>query len=159
MLLRALLVFGFAPNTLVTPFCVLLPFSEGADLFYVASIHRRRNESDMSVVMKERRPLQADSCQRSFLLHALSVDFSQDGVVGFFLSIQYQESFSSWKVMFVRIEPEWPGNKHSLNSRPFRRIDQSRRIGRRDRYQSRRLQIFAQARRKYFGHGSRPRHP
>ena len=94
MLLRALLVFGFAPNTLVTPFCVLLPFSEGDDLFYVASIHRRRNESDMSVVMKERRPLQADSCQRSFLLHALSVDFSQDGVVGFFLSIQYQESFS-----------------------------------------------------------------
>ncbi len=27
-------------------------------------------------------------------MHALSVDFSQDGVVGFFLSIQYQESFS-----------------------------------------------------------------
>jgi hypothetical protein len=85
---------GFAPNTLVTPFCVLLLSRKGAGLFYVASIHRRRNESDMSVVMKERRPLQADSCQRSFLLHALSVDFSQDGVVGFFLSIQYQESFS-----------------------------------------------------------------
>jgi hypothetical protein len=64
-------------NTMTTPFRVLLPYSSGALLLSIMIVQRRRNESAMSIAMKERLSSSSLFSSEEVAVNAISVDFQQ----------------------------------------------------------------------------------